>query len=1581
MEVIPTSTTGNCSGTVPPKPVTINQRPVLDPNLSKNVCSDDDIQVTLIVDGTGPVAATTYDITASVAPGLSSNFGPTTGTGLLPSTIFNDNYNNTTGGPLNVTYVVTPISADNCAGTPVNVVITIDPEPVIASNLNITECSDTPIGLLFNTAAGSAVAVSYNVTAVNIPATVTAAASNATIPQNAVSDNYLATDEYTNTTATAVIVEYTVAPVSANGCVGDPLIINATINPEPVIDPSLNGFACSDGSTGLNLATNGVSVGAMDYNIIGVSVPVGLSASAGNVAIPASNVNASYLAADTYTNTNTNALDVVYEVRGVSADGCEGDSEFISITIRPEPVVTPGIVSTVCSDQASGLILSSLASSVAANDYNIISINVPTGAVAAVGNAVIPANNVADNYLNGDTFTNQTNLAINITYTVRGVSADGCESDDEVVVLTVDPEPVIDPNLDDVLCSGENTGITILTEATSVSAASFDILSITPDALLVAGVSNVAPANGVSANYILNDEWTNNASPLPLDVVYEVRASSALGCRGDIENIVLTYNPEPVLNSTLGTTVCSDLPINVNFATNGISVGAANYNLIDVNIPVGVTANGGNATFPANAVATGDITSDLFTNQTNSDLNVVYEVRCVSADGCEGESEFITVVIQPEPVIATNLDDVICSDQAIGLVLNTDGASINAANYNVITVTIDGGLTANVANAVFPANSVADNYLSLDEYTNTTTGPLNVVYRVRGVSSVNCLGDTRDITITINPEPIVNTGLSTTVCSDEVSGINLLTEPVSVGAVAYNIINVTIPAGLTPAGANAVFPASNVPFDYLESDVFTNPGSVSENVVYEVRAVSVDGCVGDSELINLTINPEPVVDPNLDIPVCSDLPIGLIFDTDPSSVTATNYNVLSITVPPALTPGVANVVTANGIGSNYVANDVYNNVTNLALDVLYEVQGISSDGCIGDTRVITVTINPEPVIDNNLDQTVCNDDITGITLNTNGVSIGADTYNLVNVSIPVGLTPDPGNVAFPAAGLSDLAILNDIYNNITNGGLDVIYEVQGVSNGCTGQSEFITVTINPEPVIMPNLDLTECSDVAIGLLLSTTSTSAGAANYDILSVTIDPDLTAAAGNAAFPATGVAANYLQNDSYENVTNAPHSIVYEVRATSADVCLSDIETITVTINPEPVVQIPAPQTAACSDQATGLVFNTDGISTGASNYNILGLTIPGGLAADAGNVVVPATGVAATYVSGHRFTNATSGPLDVIYEVQGVSADGCLGDPVFIPVTIDAGPVVDPNLDAIVCSDTPVGVIFDIFAGSVPAVNYNLVSVTPNPSLTPSVTNAVPAINQADNYIATDTYTNTTSIPLTVSYEVRGVSALGCIGPSEFIVVTIDPEPIVDPNLDRTVCSDQAVGLILATEGSSVGASVYDIVNITVPAGAIPAITNAIVPFNGVVAGYLSGDIYTNTTNAPLDVIYEVVGVSSSTCPGNSRLITITIDPEPVLDPTVGTIVCSDEIVGVTLNTIPSSVAALNYNVINKTIPGGITQGGSNVPAPANGVGINYFTNDTYTNQTGSSVNVTYEVRPVSADGCIGDSEFVVVRINP
>ncbi|MFN8886434.1 MAG: PKD-like domain-containing protein, partial [Cyclobacteriaceae bacterium] len=346
---------------------------------------------------------------------------------------------------------------------------------------------------------------------------------------------------------------------------------------------------------------------------------------------------------------------------------------------------------------------------------------------------------------------------------------------------------------------------------------------------------------------------------------------------------------------------------------------------------------------------------------------------------------------------------------------------------------------------------------------------------------------------------------------------------------------------LTAAGTNASIPGSLVAATYLFNDKYTNPGSTPLTVTYTIVPVSVSGCEGDAKLVVVTITPEPVVAVTLDRTVCSGLSSGIVLNTNGTSVVASAYNITSISADGGLTPDAGNVSIANGVAASYVANDKFTNTTSGSLAVRYTVVPVSADNCLGDPIIVTLTIDPQPVMDPSLANiTICSRGIINKNLGTNGSSVVATMYDVSVVSQDFGLTGTPT----VGTGLAAAAIFNDSFENVTAVPLKVTYQVVPRSAaGCYGAAFTITVIVNPEPVISPTLDNTVCSDEVSNIILSTNGTSANAASYKLVAVNVPGAITANPSNVSVNAVG-GINLIRNDKYTNTSAIPVVVVYSI-----------------------------------------------------------------------------------------------------------------------------------------------------------------------------------------------------------------------------------------------------------------------------------------------------------------------------------------------------------------------------------------------------------------------------------------------------
>ena len=691
--------------------------------------------------------------------------------------------------------------------------------------------------------------------------------------------------------------------------------------------------------------------------------------------------------------------------------------------------------------------------------------------------------------------------------------------------------------------------------------------------------------------------------------------------------------------------------------------------------------------------------------------------------------------------------------------------------------------------------------------------------------------------------------------------------------------------------------------------------------------------------------------------VCSDETLGFLLANDPNGPDVASYNLTDITFN-GLTPASGNTATQNGLLVDAISNDSWNNITGTALDVVYTFVPVGDNGCLGDPFTVTATIDTEPVgVDSN--ETVCSDGSFNFDPQDNITTNG----NAVASTFTWEITQITGTVSGVNQGdTGSQNVIGTITNTNANTAI-VEYTITPTSeNGCVGTPFKITLTITPEPVV-DNQTITVCSDENLNQAFNT-STSAAVDTYNVISLETN-GLTVSAGNPAVE-NGLLANDLEDDAFTNTTNAPVDVIYTVVPVSGSNCEGDPFTVTVTVNPEPVVADQS--TSVCSDETLGFLLANDPNGPDVASYNLTDITF-NGLTPASGNTATQ-NGLLVDAISNDSWNNITGTALDVVYTFVPVGDNGCLGDPFTVTATIDTEPVgVDSN--ETVCSDGS----FNFDPQDNITTNGNAVASTFTWEIT-QITGTVSGVNQGDtgsqNVIGT--ITNTNANTAIVEYTITPTSENGCVGTPFKITLTITPEPVVD-NQTITVCSDENLNQAFNTS-TSAAVDTYNVISLetnglTVSAGN-PAVEN------GLLANDLEDDAFTNTTNAPVDVIYTVVPVSGSNCEGDPFTVTVTVNPEPVVADQ-STSVCSDETLGFLLANDPNGPDVASYNLTDITF-NGLTPASGNT-ATQNGLLVDAISNDSWNNITGTALDVVYTFVPVGDNGCLGDPFTVTVTVNP
>ncbi len=1554
-----------CSGPVTTFKITVNPEPVVTAIVNQAFCPGDGVNIPFTSNVPGAIISWSNSNTLI---GIGSS-----GTGdivyVAPA--------NNTGADIVGTITVTA-AKNSCTSAGANLktfTITIKPTPIVNAISNVTVCSGGVISLpVFGSNIGSG-GVAFNWTndntAIGLAASGTGNITTFAAAPNITSSPVVATISVTGT---------------KNTCSGPARTFTITVLPEPVGTPDAIAI-CSDAAVGVNLnsmITGGAAASRFNITITNLS---GLSASAGSPA-DGNNLLATEIQNDKWTNTTGTAHDIVYHITPISggAPACSGATFDLTVTINPEPVVNAVANQSFCPGDAISIALSS---NVAGATMNWSNSN-PSIGLGFNGSGTIayaaPANN--------------TGLPITGTITITAESA-GCTSsgtNTKSFTITIKPTPIVNTVTDVVVCSGGSIGAINFAANTGGS----ETFNWTND-----NTSIGLPA--VSSGNISAYTAPVNVSGVPM-VANIVVTATRLSCSGPPMAFKIIVNPEPVVAAITNKSFCPGEAVSIPFTSN---VPGATITWTNTNTLIGLGASGG-----------GDIVYVAPANNTGADIVGTIDVfatknSCVS--GGTNKKSF-TITIKPTPIVNAISNITVCSGGSISAI--TFGSNVGA-----------GGVTFDWTNDNTAVGLVASGTGNIAAFTaglNLTATPITATVSVVGTKNT-CSGPARTFTITVLPQPVGNP-VPVTVCSDAATAINLNTM-VSGTAATYNI-TITNAAGL-PASAGSPVNANGVFATEIQDDRWTNITGSAQPIVYHVTPIGPGspGCVGATFDINVTINPEPVVASvanqefcpaaSVNIPLTSNVGLaaiswtntnpligigttgsGNIVYTAPANNTGSDIigtitvsaskngcvssgtNIKSFDIKIKPTPIInpqTNVVVCSGASiptinftSNTGGSETYawtnNNIgINLAASGSGSIPGFTApvnltgsaitgtisvtatrNGCSGPPMVFTITVNPEPVVAAVVDKAFCPGEAVNIPLTSN---VAGAAISWTNSNALIGIS---------TGGSGDI-----IYTAPTNNtGADIVGTiiVNASKNSCTStgaNSKTFTITIKPTPIVNPMSDITVCSGQTIVVPAFGSNVVSGGVTFNWTNDNAGINL----------ATSGSGNITSFTAATNVSGLPMTANISVTGTK-NTCSGPAISFRITINPEPVVTAVVNK-QFCPGQAVNipLLSNVPGAQINWTNSN----TSIGIAGAGTGDIVYTApannTGadfVATITVTASKNTCTSAGANSKTFQI-----------------TIKATPVVAPITNINVCSGDNIAAIA-FTSNADPGVTFNWFNDNTAINLGASGTNTIPAFVAA---------VNTGSVPMIANIRVNGTKN-SCTGADQTFKITIFPEPVLGVSPPAPLCSRSVIGVILATNGTSVSANSYRIDNIeyssnggpfstTIPASFTVPATNADITNTGI-ADLIKNDVFTNLSPFTVTVRYTIVPLSSSNaasatgCEGNPAQVSVDILPEPDLDNSLNpAAICSGESIvsanpGYSLRADPSSVAATSFIIRSISAPG-LVAGPSN-----SGTGINKtstaINNDSWVNTSNAPVDVTYVIAPVTA-GCVGLDENVVVRVNP
>ncbi|MBN8575810.1 MAG: autotransporter-associated beta strand repeat-containing protein [Cytophagales bacterium] len=685
-----TPTAGGCNGTPITVIVTVNPLPdvVAAPN-AETICSGATTNITLSTSNGVAGATYSWTVVQSNVSGATAGFG----------TSINQTLTATTSSSGTATYTITP-SANGCAGTPIVVVVTVNPTPnVVALPASQTICSGSNTNIALSTTNGVGGAT-YSWTVVQSGVTGATASSGATISQT-----------LTATGSTAGTATYTITP-TAGGCNGTPITVIVTVNPLPDVVAAPNAETiCSGATTSINLSTsNGVAGATYSWTVVQSNVS-GATAGFGTA------IN------QTLTATTSSSGTATYTITP-SAAGCNGTPIVVVVTVNPASLTTSSPLSvTRCS--GAGALNFTPAFNVAGTTYtwtSAISGPVTPASVTASGSSTI-----SDNPINTGSTSGM------VTYTFVPTAPGGCVGATFHYVVTVNPEPV-GVNDAKTVCSDEAIGYNLLLNVATLGnnvGSTFTWIAIDNPNPLVTGETLTSQTGPTITDVITNKTNTNQV------VNYTVVPTSTNACVGASFQISITVKPEPVGVSAMAPAICSESTVGYNLQTN--------VNTLGNNLPANFTWSAvpnSNVSGETTALRSSSVIDDVLVNTTGVNQTVVYQVTPTSqVGGCVGDPFTIQVNVNPKAIFSAGPNLAVCTSEN--------------------DLEIQGLVTFTPAPYTWAGGTFNDNMLERPRYILSAADKAVVVPTVRVLTltipaSGVCPAESKTMNLTINPLPNAN---------------------------------------------------------------------------------------------------------------------------------------------------------------------------------------------------------------------------------------------------------------------------------------------------------------------------------------------------------------------------------------------------------------------------------------------------------------------------------------------------------------------------------------------------------------------------------------------------------------------------------------------------------------------------------------------------------------------------------------------------------------------------------------------------------------------------------------------------------
>ncbi|MBO2542813.1 HYR domain-containing protein [Salegentibacter sp. BDJ18] len=492
------------------------------------------------------------------------------------------------------------------------------------------------------------------------------------------------------------------------------------------------------------------------------------------------------------------------------------------------------------------------------------------------------------------------------------------------------------------------------------------------------------------------------------------------------------------------------------------------------------------------------------------------------------------------------------------------------------------------------------------------------------------------------------------------------------------------------------------------------------------------------------------------------------------------------------------------------------------------------------------------------------------------------------------------NIGLASSGSGNIPEFTAINN--TSSPIEVKFTVIPFGGNCEGEENYFFITINPTPSVTTPNDIEICEGETVN--------SIDLSGFSVTGSTVEwtndnPNIGLGASG-----TGNISAFTANNNTNELQIATISIV-----PSANNCVGEIQTFTIEVKPKPELETPViPELCnAAPTEAIALLGNVTGITYDISGGSTIGLS-------NRTNV---------TEIPVFTPVNNSDIPVNTTITIT-PKANGCIGEPVEIAVTVKPSPVVDASFTNQICS----GEITDIsLASSVANTGFTWTVDAPA-----GIEGAISGSLAGEGIIEHE-LVNTTSQAQTVTYRITPEAA-ECTGSTIPVVITVNPTPEFEINLPECVSAVDLTDTALKSNNS---------LNYTYWEDAEATIA------------------ISNPTEVSLGTYY-IQGESNAGCKLIKEILVDKIKPQITNLEEAPTEICSGE----AFNFLPES------NLEETTISWSRAAVGENAATNSSDKN-NINPNESLVNNSGNPITATY-IFTLEKNGCINDIS-VEVEISP